>query len=197
MHTTAIFLDRDGVINEVHRGKWINSAADFKLYPYTIEALQIASRLNVPIFIITNQSGVHLGKLPHHEYYAMTAKMLDEFEANGIKIARVYECLHGKDPVACKCRKPGTLMLEKACREYEISTGRIWVVGDMATDIEMAINMHKVFDGYYQVDPIMVTSGLCNDDELGRAVSLIEGVGGNLYIDPDLLRACQRIYSSG
>jgi histidinol-phosphate phosphatase family protein len=196
MKTTAIFLDRDGVINEVHRGRWINSAADFRLYPHTIEALQLITELNIPIFIITNQSGVHLGKLPQHEYYAMTAKMMEAFDANQIKITRVYECLHGKNPVTCACRKPGTLMIEKACREYDVPAGTLWVVGDMATDIEMALNARKAFEGYYTVNPIIVMSGLCNDEELAKATELTKERGGELYIDPDLLKACKRICHS-
>ena len=196
MKTTAIFLDRDGVINEAHRGKWINSAADFKLYPYTIEALKLISKLNVSIFVVTNQSGVHLGKLPHHEYYAITTKMLEEFDAHGIKITRVYECLHGKNPTTCHCRKPGTLMIKRAVEDYKILSPDIWMVGDMSTDIEMAYNASSIamLDMLgIKIKPIMVRTGLNNDEELTKATELATKVGRELYIEQDLLAAAKRI----
>jgi D-glycero-D-manno-heptose 1,7-bisphosphate phosphatase len=186
MKTTAIFLDRDGVINVAVRGKWNDHEDDFALYPYTIEALRLLNTLNVPIFVVTNQSGVARGTLPHSQYYAMTAKMLKAFEENGITITRVVECLHPKDgSYDCPCRKPKTGMIDRIKHEYQLEPGRMWMVGDMATDIKMAHNA--------KLTPIMVQTGLCNDKELAEAIQATQDVGKDLYVDTDLLKACKRI----
>ena len=199
MKISAIFLDRDGVINVCERGKWIDHAGDFELYPYTIEAMQLLCKAGVPIFVITNQSGVARGTLPHSQYYAITAKMLRLFEENDIHITRVYECLRPKDgSVKCSCRKPGVGMIKKALEEYPIKPGQVWVIGDCASDVEMALEARKLVDpgGETAITPILVQTGLCNDEELNRSVELTKERGANIYIDGNLLNAARRIYSS-
>ena len=189
MKTTAVFLDRDGVINVAVRGIWTNHEDDFKLYPHTIEAMQLLCKMDIPIFIVTNQSGVARGTLLHSQYYAITTEMLRLFEENNIYITRVYECLHAKDgSVRCPCRKPGIGMIENAMREYQIEPGKIWLVGDLAIDIEMA---HSA-----GLTPIMVQTGLCNDEELAKAVSITRELGKSFFIDDDLYKACCRIVNA-
>jgi len=183
--TGAIFLDRDGVINKCVRGKWTDHEDDFELYPYTIEALKLLQRTNVPIFVVTNQSGIARGTLKHSEYYKITYKMLRLFEESDIEIARVYECMHPKDgSVNCSCRKPKTGMVQQAIKDYELH-GKMWMVGDMFTDIAMA---HAA-----NLTPIMVKTGLFNEEECQKAVDLTRELGKDLYIDTDLYKASQRI----
>lgn len=189
MKTTAVFLDRDGVINVAIRGRWVDHVDDFELYPYTVDAIKLLNDCDIPVFVVTNQSGVARGTLPHAQYYAMTAKMLTLFEQAGVKITRIYECLHAKDgSVDCPCRKPKTGMIDNALREYDIEPGRMWFVGDMATDIEMA---HRA-----NLTAIMVQSGLCNDEEMAKAIESTKDYGKDLYVDLDLFKACQRIRAS-
>lgn len=189
MKTTAAFLDRDGVINVAIRGRWVDHADDFELYPYTTDAIKLLNDHDIPVFVVTNQSGVARGTLSHAQYYAMTAKMLTAFEQAGVKITRIYECLHAKDgSVNCPCRKPKTGMIDNAMREYQLEPGKMWFVGDMATDIEMAYRAN--------LTPIMVQSGLCNDEEMARALEITKELGKDLYVDTDLYKACQRIICS-
>ena len=199
MKTTAIFLDRDGVINLCVRGKWTDHEDDFKLYPYAIEAMQLLCKTQVPIFIVTNQSGVARGTLKHSEYYKITAKMLRLFEENGVHITRIYECLHPKDgSVSCPCRKPNVGMIERAVREYEVPPGKMWVVGDSASDVKMALKANSAvgYSGHCAITPILVRTGLCDDTELNRSAELVEEFKAELYIEENLLTAAERIYSS-
>jgi len=189
MNTTAIFLDRDGVINTCIRGKWTDHEDDFELYPYTIKSMQLLQQIGAPIFIATNQSGVARKTLKHSEYYKITAKMLKSFEDHEIEITRVYECMHPKDgSTNCPCRKPKTWMITKAIKEYEIPPGKMWMVGDSASDVEMALMAG--------ITPILVRTGLCDDIELAKSAKLVEDLKGEIYIEENLLAAAERIYSS-
>lgn len=189
----AIFLDRDGVINVIKRGKWINHENDFMLYPYTIEAMKLLCETGEEIFIVTNQSGVARGTLQHSQYYAITSKMLKLFEADGIKITRVYECLHNKDGSEnCNCRKPGVGMIRKAIADYNIE-GNIWIVGDSASDIKLAMNARALS---IRPTPIMVQTGLYNANEYNRAIESTTKHNVKLFMCQNLLEAAKLIYSS-
>lgn len=159
---------------------------DFRLYPHTIAGIKVLNELDIPVFIVTNQSGVTRGTLKHSQHYAITAKMLRLFEEEGIKITRVYECLHGKNPITCQCRKPGTGMIDSALREYNIEPGNMFLVGDLATDVEMALNAGLI--------PIMVKTGLNNKEERTKAINHNKReVDSMLCIDDGIYEACLRI----
>jgi D-glycero-D-manno-heptose 1,7-bisphosphate phosphatase len=183
---SAVFLDRDGVINDIIWGKWINTVDDMIVYPWAASAIKILNDLDIPVFVVTNQSGVHLGALKHSEYYAITAKMLSYLESEGAKITRVYECFHQKDEIVCECRKPGTLMVERAVRDYNLDRdSTMWLVGDMASDIELALNAHLY--------PIMVRTGLNNDEQEQRAVDIAKQSNQMFAISANLYSACETI----
>ena len=184
------FLDRDGVINEAIRGRWVNSVKDLKVYPYAAEAIRMLNEAGAEVIVITNQSGVASGKLPHHEYYAITAEMLRVLDQDGAKITRVYECLHSKNPVDCMCRKPDAGMLYRAIEDYPTLLPR-FLVGDCASDIETAFRALNA-----SIKPIMVMTGLNNDDELTKTARLAERYGKEFWIEPDLLAACKMIVHS-
>jgi D-glycero-D-manno-heptose 1,7-bisphosphate phosphatase len=192
----TVFLDRDGVVNACSYGRWVNNVDDLEVYPFAAEAIRLLNDNEVQVFIVTNQSGVHSGHLPHHQHYAINAKMLNVLDDGGAHIVRIYECLHGKNPVTCHCRKPDTLMIKRAIEDYKILSSSAWLVGDLSTDIEMAYNASSIamLDMLgIKIKPIMVRTGLNNDEELTKATELAAKLGRELYIEQDLLAAAKRI----
>jgi len=189
-NTATVFIDRDGVINRTTRGKWVNSADDLEVYPFAAEAIKMLNDAGATVIIITNQSGVVLGYLPHHEYYAITAKMLKTLNDGGAKITRIYECLHPKNPVTCMCRKPDAGMIYKAIEDYPTTSPK-WLIGDCASDIETAYRAIN-----HKITPIMVRTGLNDDNELAAVTKLAETYGRDFYLEQNLLYAARRIVQS-
>lgn len=179
----AVFLDRDGVINKAVWDKYTYRVDDVYVYSYSASAIKIINDLDIPVFIVTNQSGVHSKHMTLGEYHAITARILKQLESEGAEIVRVYECLHEKNG-PCKCRKPGTLMIERAVQDYKL-TGPMWMVGDMYTDIEMALQIN--------IEPIMVCSGLFNEEQLNLTMNAVRKMHKSVTLCNDLLDACMTI----
>ena len=131
----AVFLDRDGVLNE--EVGYISSPEQLKVFGYTkacIDRLHKAGFLSV---VISNQSGIARGYFTEKDLVMVNRKLVEE-----TGVDKVYYCPHylkGKIPyysMECKCRKPGTGMIEKACRDLNIDLEKSFLVGDRASDIE-------------------------------------------------------------
>lgn len=132
----GVFLDRDGVINEVlsKRVKFVNSPKDFYLLPKVGEAIKKLNDKGLPIFVVTNQGGVGLGFMSekvlnqvHHEM----EKQLAKFDASVIEISY---CAH-KPHEGCECRKPGSKMLTDLAEKHNIDLKNSYMVGDREVDI--------------------------------------------------------------
>lgn len=131
----AIFLDRDGTLNE-DLG-YTCKPEDFKLLPGVVEGLV---RLNeYKLFIVTNQSGVGRGYYSEEDMHAYNDRMLLEFEKSDIRIERIYFCPHTPEK-GCDCRKPNPKFLKKTQQEYGINLNKSYVIGDHASDIMLANN---------------------------------------------------------
>ncbi len=130
----AIFLDRDGVIN-VYRSDHVRSLAEFSYYDSTPGAFAILGALRLPIVVVTNQSGIARGIVPETELAAMHERLQADARAWGGSIAAVEICPH--DPAArCACRKPATLLFERAASALAIDLAGSFLVGDAPSDIE-------------------------------------------------------------
>ena len=140
----AIFLDRDGTINED-----IGYAAhpdEIAIYPYAAEAIRLLNDAGLKVIVVTNQSGIARGHLDE----AMLARIHDhlrrELASQGARLDAFYYCPHhpriGPAPyqTVCHCRKPQPGMLEQAARDHQIDLAASYVVGDKASDINLAAN---------------------------------------------------------
>lgn len=131
----ALFLDRDGVINE--DAGYVSKVEDFRFCDGIFEALREFMALGYTLVIITNQSGIGRGYYTQADYETLTNFMLDKFSENGVKIARVYHCPHVPEE-GCECRKPAPAMLIKAHKELGIDMTKSIMIGDKQSDIEAA-----------------------------------------------------------
>lgn len=133
----AIFLDRDGVVNEVlsERVKFVNQPKDFYLLEGVGEAVKLLNDANYKVFIVTNQGGVGLGYMQEAELQAIHDEMKKQLSLNGAHITDIAYCPH-KPQEGCSCRKPNPEMLLKLAEKYGVNMGKSFMVGDRKQDIE-------------------------------------------------------------
>ena len=128
----AIFLDRDGVINDnMHP---VNHPDDLIFYPWTLSALKKLNKINFPLFIVTNQGGIEMGYLSKADLHLIHEKMLKTFEDNGITIDDIAYCPHFR--TKCNCRKPSDGMLIDLAKRHSINLEISYMIGDRSADIQ-------------------------------------------------------------
>jgi D-glycero-D-manno-heptose 1,7-bisphosphate phosphatase len=134
---SAVFVDRDGVINrKAPEGEYVASWDAFLFLPGALDGLRVLAGLGVPVVVATNQRGIALGRYTEADLAGIHARMRAAVAAAGGRIDAVYHCPH--DRGTCDCRKPATGMFEQAARDLGIDLGRAAVVGDRASDMEAA-----------------------------------------------------------
>lgn len=140
MRHPAVFLDRDGTINE--EMGYINHIDRFRLLPRTAEAIRLLNQRGLKVVVITNQSGVARGYFPESLIEEVHRKMVEELKEQGAHLDGIYYCPHhpevGEPPYRrrCRCRKPETGLIEKAVEDLEIDCSRSYAIGDRGQDIE-------------------------------------------------------------
>jgi D-glycero-D-manno-heptose 1,7-bisphosphate phosphatase len=129
----AVFLDRDGVINQsiIRDGKPYapESAAEMKILagvPDALLSLRNAGFLNI---VVTNQPDVATGKIKLETVEAMHRRLKQDLALDDVKV-----CCHG-DADGCECRKPKPGMLLQAALEFGIDLERSFMVGDRWRDV--------------------------------------------------------------
>lgn len=133
----ALFLDRDGVINR-ERGEHTWRMEDFEILPGVPEALALAQAAGHVLVVITNQSGIGLGLYGHADVEKAHRYLREMLAASGVVLADVLYCPHHPDGGRCICRKPGSLLIEKAIARHGIDPGRSLFIGDRERDIQAA-----------------------------------------------------------
>lgn len=135
----AVFLDRDGVINE-ERGE-VRHPGDFVLLPGVLPALQALRRAGLALVVVTNQPGIARGLYEVDDYRQLTEHMRLQLRAAGVTLAGVYCCPHhptegvGRWKRECACRKPRPGLLQAAAADLGIDLAASFLVGDKASDI--------------------------------------------------------------
>jgi D-glycero-D-manno-heptose 1,7-bisphosphate phosphatase len=108
----AVFLDRDGVINE-NRSDYVKSWREYRFLPGSKEAIARLTSAGHCIVVCTNQACIAQGIISVKTVESIHRGMLVEVEQDGGRIERVYYCPHGKDE-GCPCRKPRPGLLFRA-----------------------------------------------------------------------------------
>jgi D-glycero-D-manno-heptose 1,7-bisphosphate phosphatase len=157
--TKAVFLDRDGTVNE--EVGYLTDLSKLRLIPGAGAAIKRLNHAGYKVILVTNQSGVARGYFPEslvHEAHTYLANMLRE---EGAVLDGIYYCPHhptagnSNYTMACDCRKPGTGLIDQARRDFDIDINHSFMVGDKWTDIELAQRAG--------VRAILVTSGFAPD----------------------------------
>lgn len=133
----ALLLDRDGVINR-ERGEHTWRLEDFELLPDVVPALKLASASGYLLAVITNQSGIGLGLYGHTEVAALHDHLQVLLARDGIHLDAILYCPHHPSGGRCLCRKPGSLLLERAMARLEIDPDLSLMIGDRERDMAAA-----------------------------------------------------------
>ena len=133
----AVFLDRDGVINE--DSGYVSKIENFKFLDGVFETLKEFRKLGFLLIIVTNQSGIARGFYTLEDFMILNEFMLNEFAKNAVFIDKVYFCPHSPE-FGCECRKPKPGMILKALKEFDIDPQKSFLIGDKPSDIEAAKN---------------------------------------------------------
>jgi D-glycero-D-manno-heptose 1,7-bisphosphate phosphatase len=133
----AVFLDRDGVINDGSL-YYTYRPADFLLNPGAGEGLSILSRAGFQLVVVTNQGGIAKGVYGHADVQLTHRYMAELLAGYGVELAGVYYCPHHSDVSGCLCRKPKPGMLLQAISDLSIDAAASYLIGDSPRDIEAA-----------------------------------------------------------
>lgn len=188
----AVFLDRDGTINE--QMGYINHISRFQLLPGAASAIARLNSHNIPVVVITNQSGLARGYFPEELLTAVHEQMKKELAEEGAHIDGLYVCPHHPEAKEerfrrdCSCRKPKTGLLEQAAEEMNLDLNHSFVVGDRWSDIRCGERVGAttilVLSGYGRGDlqyigPTQEVKPAYVADDLTAAVSWILGQLGH------------------
>jgi D-glycero-D-manno-heptose 1,7-bisphosphate phosphatase len=140
---SALFLDRDGVVNSEHG--YVYRQEDFEFVEGIFDLCRAARQLGYLIFVVTNQAGIGRGFYTEQDFLRLSAWMCRTFQGEGAAIDRVYfSPYHPEDGVGpyrvdSPMRKPGPGMILQAAEEFGVELGRSVSVGDQETDIEAGV----------------------------------------------------------
>ncbi len=170
MNKALLFLDRDGVINEMvvdpEHGT-INSP----LHPDQVvlrsgvaQSLKGLVELGFVPVIVTNQPAAAKGTTTLKNLQDTHERVLGLLAEQGAQVHASYICFHRSED-KCGCRKPKAGMLEQAWNENPgFDKARSWMVGDGVTDIQagVAFGVNTIFIGAYKTDAmnLMETKGV-------------------------------------
>ena len=148
---TALFLDRDGVLNVLRHDDYVKCPDELEVLPGVKEALELLRKWFAHIFIVTNQQGVKKGLMTEDDLVAVHRKLIEEI---GI-IDRIYYCTELQSAHSFY-RKPNIGMALQARRDYpEIRLKESVMVGDSASDMlfgrraDIALKHPKLVDHHY------------------------------------------------
>ncbi|HVG97543.1 MAG TPA: D-glycero-beta-D-manno-heptose 1,7-bisphosphate 7-phosphatase [Chloroflexota bacterium] len=133
----AVFLDRDGVINENLAGRYVEDWATFRFLPGAVEAVAALKRAGYPVVVVTNQAGIAHGRFSADALEEIHRQMADALRAGGGGVDAVLHCPHHPQ-AGCDCRKPQPGMLRRAAERLDLDLARSVLVGDHLTDLQAA-----------------------------------------------------------
>ncbi|MFM6983226.1 MAG: D-glycero-alpha-D-manno-heptose-1,7-bisphosphate 7-phosphatase [Chitinophagaceae bacterium] len=133
----AIFFDRDGVLNR-EIGDYVCRIEDFEVLTDSVACIQLAKSHGFKVIIITNQGGIDKDLYTAEELASFHQVLIDACDAAGTVIDDIYFCPHHPIKGKCLCRKPDSLMLEKAIAKHRLDPSKCLMIGDTERDMKAA-----------------------------------------------------------
>lgn len=136
----AAFLDRDGTI--IHDASYLADPAGVVLLPGAADAIRRLNDVEIPVVVVTNQSGIARGLLTEQQYDAVRARLTELLVNAGAHLDASYMCPHHPDfGPSCECRKPGTLLYRRAAEDLSLNLAESTYIGDRWRDVEPALSL--------------------------------------------------------
>ncbi len=155
MKKKAVFLDRDGNINEDIG--YPCSYDQIKIYSHSFEAVKKINEQGLLAVIVTNQSGVGRGLIKEENLYKIHNKLKTDFLKHRAFFDGIYYCphyIHSEIPLYkkdCQCRKPNPGMAIRASLDLNIDLEQSYMIGDKVEDIQFGFNIKAI--------PVLVLTG--------------------------------------
>lgn len=192
----AVFLDRDGVINELvfnEAAEQIDSPFypdEFQYRPHVLETLQWLQSQGFYLFIVTNQPAAAKGKTTLTALYDLNTWMVQDLNKKGISVEFSALCPHHPSGApqnktasfliqTCNCRKPKPGMITDLLQTYNIDTDHSYMVGDSYTDIiaGKAAELKTVLQGTWKCDICQLLDGNRPDAVINELTELKKVIG--------------------
>ena len=142
MPSYAIFLDRDGTLNE--DPGYLGNPNQVKLLPGVGSTLSfLKNELGFKLIVISNQSGIARGLLTKEMVESVNKKINELLAEFNVIIDAFYFCHSHPDfnnEGECSCRKPSPEMVLQAAKDHNIDLKGSYFVGDAVSDVECGIN---------------------------------------------------------
>lgn len=164
----VVFLDRDGTLIFEPPGERLTRAEDAKLFPDTLEALQLLKNNGFKVIIITNQVGIAEGVINEDKFQELNNGVLAMLSPSGVDVLATYFCPHVPSD-NCACRKPKPKMILEAGEKFNVDLSKTYMVGDRPADIGAGISAGT--------KTILIKTGLqpvSSDDATFTAQNLLE-----------------------
>jgi D,D-heptose 1,7-bisphosphate phosphatase len=139
----AIFLDRDGTINEIDG--FVTRPEDFFLISGVAEAIKKINQSGFLAIVITNQPVIARGAVSFEELEQIHHRMETLLGSEGAYLDDIFFCPHHPDggfpgerseyKIECECRKPKPGMILQAAKKYNINLRESWMIGDSKRDV--------------------------------------------------------------
>jgi D-glycero-D-manno-heptose 1,7-bisphosphate phosphatase len=137
--TKALFIDRDGIINE-DKG-YIGKPEDIVFCEGVFSLLKAASDKGFKLIVVTNQSGIARGMYTESDMHAVHSFIQKSMLENGVVITDFFHCPHHPEYSGeCSCRKPHTGMLLSAAAKHGIDLHQSAIIGDKRSDVQTGRN---------------------------------------------------------
>ncbi|MCH7772611.1 MAG: HAD family hydrolase [Bacteroidetes bacterium] len=142
MTNRAIFLDRDGTLNE--DPGYLGDPDKVKLFPDVGKSLyRLKSEFNFFLIVISNQSGIARGLITKEQVDLVNKQINSLLMNDSVSIDAFYYCPYHPDinpPEKLNCRKPSTSMVLNAVNNYQIVLSESYFIGDSVVDVECGFN---------------------------------------------------------
>jgi D-glycero-D-manno-heptose 1,7-bisphosphate phosphatase len=142
MNGRALFLDRDGVVNE--EVGYLHRVEEVRFVDGIFSLCRTAAGLRYRLIVVTNQAGIARGYYSEPDFEALMEFMRGKLRVEGVELDAVYYCpFHpehgvGKYRREHEDRKPGTGMLRRGAREFGVELSESILVGDRCSDVGAA-----------------------------------------------------------
>ncbi|HET8654409.1 MAG TPA: HAD family hydrolase [Longimicrobiaceae bacterium] len=185
MARVGVFLDRDGTI--IFDRHYPADPDQVELLPGAAAAIARLNETGLPVFVVTNQSGIGRGMYTEADFRAVQARMEALLAEAGALVQGTYHCPHAPDrQPPCDCRKPAAGLFERAAAEHDLDLARSAFVGDRLRDVLPAVRFggRGVFlrGPGTSGEPSEAPAGVPEMSSLAEAVDWLLGPGG--LIDP-------------
>ena len=133
MAKKIVFLDRDGVIN-MERGEYTFKKSDFSIVPDLLDSMMLFFKAGYEFIVISNQGGISRKLYSKKDVIKLDNIIREAFVEQGMKVLDSFYCPHHNDNENCLCRKPKSLLLERAMAKHNIRSKDAIFIGDSERD---------------------------------------------------------------